>query len=145
MHSYSIVSATRKWLPSIGIIVILFSCISAMNYAHALETSSTLYVLKSVFGNVTSQGNTASINCGDRCIAKFPLHTKVTLTATPKIGYIFAGWKYNCKNSVTSTCTLEMNGGTKFTTPIFRKATNTGDTKPVVKMCIRDSTGSLRI
>jgi uncharacterized repeat protein (TIGR02543 family) len=62
-------------------------------------------------GKVTS--NPAGINCGSggsACSASFTSGSTVTLTATPSIGYTFAGWTGNCSVCGTrTTCTINMN------------------------------------
>jgi hypothetical protein len=58
------------------------------------------------YGEGTIQSSPAGIACGTTCSAAFPANTEVTLIATPKAGYQFAGWTGACTG--TGSCVLFM-------------------------------------
>jgi len=55
-------------------------------------------------GTITS--NPSGINCPSTCTETFPAGTKVTLTAMPDSGYLFAGWAGACTGT---SCTVVLN------------------------------------
>jgi Divergent InlB B-repeat domain len=65
---------------------------------------STLSVSKTGLGTITSAS--AGINCGTVCAAPFSTTSIVTLTATPAVGYTFAGWSGACVR--TAACSVAM-------------------------------------
>jgi hypothetical protein len=72
-------------------------------------------IINSSGGAVTS--NIGGISCGNTgttCSASFASTSTVTLTATPAIGYTFAGWGGACWG-IGSTCTLTMSSSMSVT------------------------------
>ncbi len=71
-------------------------------------------------GSVTSEP--AGISCGAVCAARFKTDSTVTLKATPRAGWGFAGWQGAC--SGTGTCALTIDGPKAatavFTPPSYR-------------------------
>ena len=65
-------------------------------------------VTKSGTGAGTVVGSPTGINCGGTCSASYASGTAVTLTATPTLGSIFAGWS-GAGCSGTGTCTVSMS------------------------------------
>ncbi|MFO1412435.1 MAG: IPTL-CTERM sorting domain-containing protein [Burkholderiales bacterium] len=59
------------------------------------------------FGEGTIQSQPSGIACGTNCSAAFPANAKVTLVATPKAGYMFAGWTGACTGA--GACTVFMD------------------------------------
>jgi hypothetical protein len=66
-----------------------------------------LTVTRTGNGSVTSSA-LAGISCGSACSASYTTGTKVVLSATPDIGYKFAGWSGACTG--TAGCTVTMSG-----------------------------------
>lgn len=62
-------------------------------------------------GTVTS--SPAGINCGTTCTAGFAGDSPVTLTATPREGYLFNGWSGACTGN--GACTLNLAADTHVT------------------------------
>lgn len=58
-------------------------------YFHRLPE---LFVNKIGEGTILGQG----VGCGENCTASYPLHTLLTLTATPNMGWQFKGWSGEC-------------------------------------------------
>jgi hypothetical protein len=48
------------------------------------------------------------INCGKACEATYDEGSAITLTATPKAGWMLKRWRYGCSGDEL-TCTLEMS------------------------------------
>ena len=72
----------------------------ACGTAKSTVQSFALTVTKTGNGSVTS--SPAGINCGSDCSESYTSNTNVALTATPAVGYTFAGWSgTGCANSVT--------------------------------------------
>ncbi|TCT21539.1 List-Bact-rpt repeat protein [Thiobaca trueperi] len=76
-----------------------------------------LSVSKAGDGTVTS--DPAGINCGTACTANYATGTRVTLTATPATGGMFAGWSGACTNS-SGTCTVNMTMARNVTAKFIR-------------------------
>jgi uncharacterized delta-60 repeat protein len=81
----------------------------------------TLTVSKNASGSGSVTSNPAGINCGASCFASFTAGS-VTLTPTPGVGSVFAGWSGSC--SGTGTCTVALSGD-KSVTATFDVAMNT--------------------
>ena len=60
-----------------------------------------------VVGNGRVQSSPAGIDCGGDCAEDYALGTTVTLSATPDVGWAFAGWGGAC--SGTGTCDVMMD------------------------------------
>ncbi|MBL8644038.1 MAG: hypothetical protein JNK21_08885 [Rhodospirillaceae bacterium] len=118
------------------------------------SSSPLLSVLLSGTGTITS--SPSGINCGNTCSAKFTSGANVTLTATPTVGWQFAGWSGACTG--TGTCTVTMNGavnvtgtfepglrlGTVYasvqpTSQSFLRFVNTGTTANTVRVALANS------
>jgi hypothetical protein len=85
-------------------------------------TQYTLSVVKMGSGGGGVASLPAGINCGGTCSASFAHGTTVTLTATPAMYSIFAGWNGGgC--SGTGTCVITMTGdvtlGASFQRPTY--------------------------
>jgi Divergent InlB B-repeat domain len=84
----------------------------ACGTAHASPTTASLSVMKTGSGTVTS--SPAGITCGSVCSKTFAMGARVSLTATPALGYKFTGWagaggcsgKGVCKITITKPDTL---------------------------------------
>ena len=81
----------------------------------------TLTVSKNGSGSGSVTSSPAGINCGASCFASFAAGS-VTLTATPAVGSVFAGWSGSC--SGTGTCTVALSGDNSVTAT-FDVALNT--------------------
>ncbi len=57
--------------------------------------------------NGTINSKDGVIACGTNCTGNYALNKKVTLTATPNIGYTFTGWTGDCVGN-KPTCTVAM-------------------------------------
>jgi hypothetical protein len=73
-----------------------------------LTESPKLIVNRSGAGNVFGTGG---INCGSACVTSYPLGTRVTLIATPEVGWTFSGWSGACFIGAfgQQQCTITMN------------------------------------
>lgn len=81
-----------------------------------------LYVSIWGTGSGTITSAPAGINCGVACIFDFNENTKVTLTATPAAGSVFAGWRpttLGCTGT-TPTCAVSLTKA-KIVTGLFTK------------------------
>ena len=76
--------------------------------------SFTLTVDRTGIGSGTVTSSPAGINCGATCSASYTSGTVVTLTATPALGSVFAGWSGACSNLI-GTCTVTMTADTAVT------------------------------
>jgi hypothetical protein len=65
-----------------------------------------LHVTKVGKGRVTS--DLEGINCGQTCAATYQEGESVTLTATPRSGWVLKRWRQGCSGSAP-VCTLEMS------------------------------------
>lgn len=65
----------------------------------------TLTVKKTGNGTVTS--SPPGVSCGGDCSENYTGGTSVTLTATPDVGFTFAGWSGACSGKGTCTVTLD--------------------------------------
>lgn len=77
------------------------------------EPEYTLTVAKAGDSTGTVVSLPAGINCGATCSDLFKGSTVVTLTATPAVGSIFAGWSAPCSGA--DTCTITMSADTTVT------------------------------
>jgi uncharacterized delta-60 repeat protein len=59
-------------------------------------------------GHGRIRSHPAGISCGDVCVAAYDEGTMVTLSATPRPGWMLARWRQDCSAS-GSVCTLEMD------------------------------------
>lgn len=82
--------------------------------------SYPLTVTKNGTGSGTVTSNPTGINCGSDCSESYTSGTRVTLTASPSNGSVFAGWSSPC--SGTGTCTVTVSAATSvtatFNTPV---------------------------
>jgi hypothetical protein len=86
-----------------------------------------LSVTKSGPGTGTVASSPAGIDCGAACSASFRSGTLVTLTASPKGGFVFSGWSGAC--SGTGVCSLTLSAAAS----VDAKFVQAPDTiKPVV-------------
>ena len=70
--------------------------------------AAVLAVSKAGSGSGLVVSSLAGINCGATCTATYSAFSGVTLTATPAMGSVFAGWSdSNCMGA--NTCSLTMN------------------------------------
>src|SRR6266404_3601971 len=93
------------------------TCTVAMNAAKSVTAtfdvlSFTLAVSKSGIGrgtvtSLSSPPSSTQINCGTTCSATYDWDTVVTLTATPDLLSLFAGWS-GCDTVSGATCTVTM-------------------------------------
>jgi len=63
-------------------------------------------------GDVTSTTDN-NINCGPTCSATYAFNAMVSLSATPRLGFVFSGWSGAC--SGTTTCSVTMNANKSVT------------------------------
>lgn len=111
------------------------ACTITVNSALNLTATFTvplvqLTVTPAAGGTITS--SPAGIACGDSCIASFPKGSVVALTATPSVGYAFAGWTGAC--SGTGACSVSM-GAAATVGAIFTKV---ADSTPPTVTCSAD-------
>ena len=71
--------------------------------------SSNLTVQKIGTGSGTVTSQPAGIDCGLTCVAAFPTGTVVTLTATPVVGSMVAGWSGNNTCGGSGPCVITLN------------------------------------
>jgi hypothetical protein len=76
----------------------------------------TLTVMLAGTGSGGVASSPSGINCGSDCSENYVAGTVVTLTATPAIGSIFAGWTGDCNGA--GSCMLTMNSA-KNVTAVF--------------------------
>lgn len=98
-------------------IVLGISCRGLVSGA-ANETVQ-LTVTKRGSGTGTVSSNPGGINCGQTCIASFPLETQVTLQATPDADSIFAEWGGVC--SGMSSCVVSLSAGMSVSASFIHK------------------------
>jgi len=99
------------------------TCSVTMNAATSVTATFnvqtfTLTVSKAgIIGGGTVTSSPPGINCGTACStasAPYTSGTVVTLTATPALGSVFAGWSGACSNLI-GTCTVTMTADTAVT------------------------------
>ena len=76
---------------------------------HSPPTTAKLAVVLDDIRRGTVTSNPLGIACATDCTQHFGSGRSVTLTATPVVGSLFAGWAGACTGSAP-TCTLTMNG-----------------------------------
>ncbi len=85
-------------------------CALTMNADHTVSATFVvlpqLSVIKAGNGNGSVASSPAGISCGETCTYFYNSGTSVTLTATPLVGSVFAGWSGAC--SGTSNCIVSM-------------------------------------
>lgn len=69
----------------------------------------TLTVSKTGTGSGTVTSSPSGINCGTTCTFSFTSGTEVTLTATPELGSVFAGWSGSGCSGTDATCVVEVD------------------------------------
>ncbi|MBN8866734.1 MAG: hypothetical protein J0H98_04210 [Solirubrobacterales bacterium] len=92
-------TATAVWMRSSDTNVFVQS-------ASTLQPAPLLQVSRTGNGAGTVSSSPAGISCGGDCAETFPSFTKVTLTATPKPGSVFAGWSGGCSGKATCQITV---------------------------------------
>jgi hypothetical protein len=98
-----------------------------VNAGNANGPQPTLSVAKAGNGTGTVTSSPAGINCGTTCAAQFPLHSSVTLTATPGSGSSFAGWTGSgCSGA--GTCIVTMTPGPTVTASFVLNSPGGGPT-----------------
>lgn len=83
------------------------------SFTTGISTGPTLTVTKSGTGSGTVTSSPAGINCGADCTEVYNSGTSVTLTATPAIGSVFAGWSGTCTG--TGNCAVTMDAAKSVT------------------------------
>jgi len=116
------------------------ACVLTMSAARIVTArfdlaAYALNVGKNGNGSGTVTSNPAGLDCGNACLANFDYGTQVTLTATPAVGSVFAGWSGACTG--TSICTVTMNA-----TQTVTAAFNTLPPSQYALTVTRDGTGS---
>ena len=114
-------SSVQISVPSGQFVAFQVAAVSASNVISAYATSPTvqaigytLAVAANGYGSVTS--DVAGINCNNTsCSAIYPQNQKVTLTATPNQGYVFAGWSGGGCSSTATTCVVTLSNATSVT------------------------------
>ena len=91
------------------------TCQTIMNAAQEVmatfeEREYTLTVTKEGTGSGTVTSSPAGIDCGNQCSAGFGAGTMVTLTASPAVGSVFAGWSGGCSGA-EDACQVTMDAG----------------------------------
>jgi len=105
-----------------------------MVLALGASLGQTLSVTRAGAGSGTVSSAPAGISCGSDCSETYPNGTSVTLTASPAVGSVFAGWSGACTGTA-STCTVSMTAA--------RAVTATFATAPPVSLTVaRSGTGS---
>ena len=109
-------------------------CTVTVNAATAVTatfspTPGTLTLARSGAGIGTVTSTPAGITCGTDCSAAAAPGTTFTLTATPALGSVFAGWSGAC--SGTAPCAVSIGGATTVTatftqTPVLLSVGKTG-------------------
>lgn len=89
---------------------------AAKSVTATFEAAYELTVMKAGPGKGTVKSMPAGIDCGNACTAPLASGTLVTLTATPDMGWVFAGWSGACTG--TGACMLTMDGA-KMVTATF--------------------------
>ncbi len=83
----------------------------------------SISVLKAGGGSGTVSSTPAGIDCNVDCTAEWPGGTSVTLTASPAIGSVFAGWSGGgCSGTAPCTQTLALLSGPRTVTATFELA-----------------------
>lgn len=80
-----------------------------------------------VFKGGTGEGSVSSspggISCGATCEDKFLEGTEVTLTATPAVGRVLAGWLGGCKPISATACKVTVSADTEVTAVFLKEGT----------------------
>ncbi len=98
-------------------------------------TDGTGYLM----GTITGPG----ISCGTDCIQPYLAGTSVTLTANPRTGAVFAGWR-NCPNPSGNTCAFTADSAKTIVAVFNRAATATTGNIKAYRYDSALSTASLR-
>ena len=83
-----------------------------VNAVWGTSTSTTTLTVAITGGGRVSGGG---IDCPSKCVASEALNSAVTLTASPKDGYVFSSWEGACAGSTSPTCTVTMTADTAVT------------------------------
>jgi len=106
--------------PCTGNGVCRFSAFTDEVVTASFVVGRTLTVMLAGTGSGVVTSSPGGINCGSDCSEDYIAGTVATLTATPAIGSIFAGWTGDCNGA--GSCMLTMNSAKNvtavFTTPL---------------------------
>ena len=93
--------------PSSSLIILIFMLLASLSAGAATTLTPVLTVDKT--GNGAGVINGPGINCGLDCTQAYNLNTVVTLTATPAVGSIFAGWMGCASTPTPQLCRVTMS------------------------------------
>lgn len=92
-----------------GVCVVTMSAAASVTAAFTSAQTSTQTIALNVTGSGTVTSSPSGFNCRSLCTASFTSGASVTLTATPAVGWVFAGWNGACPG--TDTCTVTATAG----------------------------------